>query len=858
MTEKRISHYQIVEQMGAGGMGVVYRARDPRLDRLVAIKVLTAHTAADPTAQARFVQEAKTASALDHPNICTIYEIDETPEGQLFIVMAHYEGRALDSMLSDGPLPVRDGVAIAMQVADGLGRAHGKSIVHRDVKSANVILTNDGVAKILDFGLAKIAGAVSLTQTGHAVGSPGYMSPEQVTGKPVDHRTDIWSLGVMLHELLTGKLPFKGEHAQALMYWIVNQDPALLSDSMEDVPEGLQEIISRCLAKDPDERYQDMTQVRRDLRAVLLEVPEDGSQRIHIPDASTSAIAAALQSGARPRSNLARRLRFPIALIALALMVAGGVWGARTLMRLNPPTATRVLVLPPEVTGATAQDSVMLTTNVQVALMRTLIALRGIDPVQPRGAIDPADLATEIDAAAADEVLVSRVQQAGGQLEIQLQRQDPSGAALWTEPFSSPVDEPVVLAGATQAHILFGYPDHRSSTSTDLLEVAKPDYERYLRAQHAYSTTGSRIPILESLADSLKMIQQGSPQFPDAYTLEATICDYIFQLSREPRWLDRARASIDVGAGRFPDDIRFERNRFRLLLSAGAFEEAQTVFENLRRRDPGSVETSHLESLLAEQSGDLARAADIMAGVVQRTNTRGYQIRLANLEYRLGRYDECRDRLQRITTRFPAHVWARSKLAELELLYGQPEAAEALYEALIEEAPNVARIVNLGLARELLGKYDAAALDFRRALDATPNDPYSMLNLADCEKMRGHNASADSLYRGVITLLEADPDADSWVNQLILAQCFAHLGRAQEAVGAAQQGMTKAQGAPDALYMASLVYAVVGEKASALVNASQAVDKGVQARWFHLPLFDSLRGDTEFQRILALDRITTL
>ena len=196
--------YQVVSQLGRGGMGLVYTATDPRLDRRVAIKLLPPDLARDETAKQRFLQEAKAASALAHPNICNIHEINETADGQLYLVMAHYEGKTLKERIARGPLDVNDAIDIATQVGQGLAKAHAAGIVHRDIKPANLMVTADGTVKILDFGLGKLAGAEGMTQTGTTLGTVAYMSPEQLRGEEVDHGTDIWSLGVVLFKMVAG------------------------------------------------------------------------------------------------------------------------------------------------------------------------------------------------------------------------------------------------------------------------------------------------------------------------------------------------------------------------------------------------------------------------------------------------------------------------------------------------------------------------------------------------------------------------------------------------------------------------------------------------------------------------------
>ena len=258
--------YKIVSQLGSGGMGVVYTATDPRLDRRVAIKLLPPDLTRDKAAKQRFLQEAKAASALDHPNICTIFEINETPDGQLYLVMAHYEGETLKERIARGPLELDDAIDIATQVGQGLEKAHAAGIVHRDIKPANLMVTADGTVKILDFGLAKLAGAEGMTQTGTTLGTVAYMSPEQLRGEDVDHRTDIWSLGVVLYEMVAGARPFKGERLEAVSANIFQSQPTSLARSRTGVSADLERMVTRALVKPVADRYQTVADLLGELR----------------------------------------------------------------------------------------------------------------------------------------------------------------------------------------------------------------------------------------------------------------------------------------------------------------------------------------------------------------------------------------------------------------------------------------------------------------------------------------------------------------------------------------------------------------------------------------------------------------
>ena len=269
--------YRIVEELGRGGMGIVYKAEDVRLKRTVALKFLPPELTHVAEIKDRFIREARAAAALDHPHICTIYEFDQA-EDRAFIAMAYIEGRNLKERIDAGPLGPEEALKLATQIAEGLQEAHRKGIVHRDIKSANVMVTAKGQAKVMDFGLARTAGATLVTREGTTMGTVAYMSPEQARGEKVDHRTDIWSFGVVLYEMLTGELPFKGDHEQAVVYAILKEKPKPIPDLRADLPPSIGQVVLRALEKDPDKRYQRMDDLLDDLKSIAAGIVPDEIQ----------------------------------------------------------------------------------------------------------------------------------------------------------------------------------------------------------------------------------------------------------------------------------------------------------------------------------------------------------------------------------------------------------------------------------------------------------------------------------------------------------------------------------------------------------------------------------------------------
>jgi serine/threonine protein kinase/tetratricopeptide (TPR) repeat protein len=859
----RAGNYEIVEMAGAGGMGVVYKARDLKLERSVALKFLPLEVDSSTKEKEQFLKEARTASSLDHPNIGVIHGVEETSDGRSFIVMAFYEGESLAQKIRKGLITFREAVDIAIQMAKGLEAAHARNVVHRDVKPANVLITPDGLAKIVDFGLARVITSVSMTQTGATSGTVGYMSPEQSLGKAIDCRTDIWALGVVLAEMLTGQNPFWRDNFSGIVVAILSDPPR----PMKGVPVELQQIVYRALSKEPAHRHQSCSELRAELenaRNVL------GPAVAVDPSAPTVSLKSAqLQKYIDHASQSAWGSAVPTKNVTTKLWIGFGAVLALTVLALIAFPATRnrlfgslggserhIAVLPFDNVGNNPANAPLAE-----GLMESLAGkLSDLDEsgnslwvvpsiaVRDRSISDPGAALRELGATLVVKGSVARngkdVRLAVNLIDTKNLRLIGSANVEDTAGDLVKLQDQVVARLAKLMHVKVPT-DMPGAVSASSNPAAYESYLKALGYVRRYDTPGNLDLAITALNEAVKTDPQfalGFAELGEAYRMK-------YQLDPNPKWIEEVSTNSSRALklnDRLPAAYVTLGNLHR---DSDKFELALQEYEHALRLEPHNADAVMGTANTYEKMGRISDAEEAFkkAAALRPDYWDGYNS-LGNFYDRQGKYAEAIAQFQHAAELTPDNAVIDINLAAAYLDRGSPQdlpAAEAALKKSIALGPSYPAYANLGFLYLNEKRYAESVATTRRALQLNDKDYLVWANLMAAYQGLNQKSDFEMAREHAITLLEQTVTSkpQDALTQVSLASLYAQKGLKEKAITRAQAALARSPDNPNVLELAGETYESLGDRRQALEYIDRALKNGY-------PL-DQLKDAPELRNLLS-------
>ncbi len=858
MIGRTFSHYQIVEKLGEGGMGVVYKARDTHLDRFVAIKVLPHAKMEDPERRRRFVQEAKAASALNHPNIVTIHDIEES-NGVHFIAMEYVEGKTLHELIQGRGLPLSQCLDYSAQIASALSKAHAAGIVHRDLKPSNVMITGEGLVKVLDFGLAKLtdraadgAGEEDVTRTltqtteeGVVLGTLAYMSPEQARGQPLDHRTDIFSLGVALYQMVSGTLPFRGPNAVETLDKLLHAPTPSLKAAYPELPEELDRTVVRATAKDREERYQSMQELASDLRSLIGAPRPPATVRI---DSRPAAIGVGTV-----RQKKSRLAKWSAAAVAVLLVLLAALLFRAHLPRWlggTPlPAQIHLAVLPFNNVIASPEDQFICDGLVDVLATKfgQLEQFQDTLHVVAASEVRSAKVATAQQANGVfrvNLVLSGSVRRASGRILLTLNLVD---ARTLRQIGSNTIDrrageligiENDAFSRAVAMLKLDLKPAARQALAAGQTKVAAA-YDSYLRAVGHFARYDVPEPKKELEAERKKDVDNGIRLFEEAIGRDSRFAlAYAglgeafwrkYQDTKERQWADDALKSC-LRAAELDGSL------------SGVHVTLGMVYRGIGEKDKAVEELKRavtLDTKSAEGYRELGRAYGALDQAENAENAYRKAIQLRpdcwSCHWYLGvfcsnkaRYDQAAEQFREVIRLVPDHFFAYSALGGIYILEWNYDQAAAMFEKSLSIRPTPEAYSNFGALRILQGRYpEAVPLLEEASSGGTPT--YKVWgNLGDAyAHTPGLSGHAGPAYARAVELVRKQLAVNQSAGaRASLASYLMGLGDKRQALAEIGRALTLAPKDSEVLFRAALVYEAAGDREKALESLAAAAAGG--------------------------------
>ncbi len=845
MIGESVSHYQILEKLGGGGMGVVYKAYDTRLKRQVALKFLSSELCHNEDAKIRFMREAQAASALDHLNICNVHEIDQTEDGQLFICMTLYEGDTFKKKIQEGPLPLDEVITISLQIARGLARAHEAGIFHRDIKPANIMFTEQGEVKIVDFGLAKLSSQQDLTKEGSTIGTVAYMSPEQAKGQTTDHRTDLWSFGVILYELLTGEWPFKGDYDQAVIYSVLNEEPEAIQNIRKDVPVELINIITRCLMKDPKDRYSSMDDI-----VLILQQYQQGitpTSRLYFLDTMERVI------------QRLKRYRLPI-IIIITLFVIFGLW--EIFFSFSSPRY--LVVLPFRVIGKEAiddfyRDGMLEIINSKLTQLEQFQEKLWIISGSEVRNHKLTSVAESRDIVGADLAITGSVGRTDGSFRytlnlvetesfIQLKSRDltvdRNAASIVVEKIINSIVEMLNLElGQETIGVLY-------AGGTILPDA----YDYYVRGR-GYLTHSEEIKNIETAISLFELALIADSTFLLAYTGLGEAFWRKYDATKDPQYVELAKTSCLKAMSLEDQHAEVNVTCGMIFSGIGEYEKAVDILQKALLIDPNNA-TASLELGLAYLSlGNLELARKTFEETVK--NRPGYwqgHSYLGFFYYVTGEYERALDQYQKVVELIPHSDVGYRKLAAVYFHMDKPGEFIVASEKAMKIKPSYSVVNNLAVFYYYSGEYEKAAKMFKEVLAYNIHDYLIYGNIATASYFTGQKDSAKVYYKKATELAEDERQINPRDDFILsnLAGYYARLDSSNKAYRLLDEVKNLDPDNLTVIFNMGDVYEQLGDRETALFWMKKAIENGATLAKFKLnPGLKDLIADEKFKEIIS-------
>jgi serine/threonine protein kinase/tetratricopeptide (TPR) repeat protein len=851
MIGETISHYRITEKLGAGGMGVVYKALDLDLERSVALKFLPADLAMSDADRERFFREARSASALDHPNIGVIYGIDKTPDGHLFIVMAYYSGETLGQKLKAGPLPMRQALDWSIQIASGLAATHARSIVHRDIKPSNIIITAENSPRIVDFGLARAVATPSATITGGATGTLPYMSPEQILGEQVDQRCDVWALSILVVQMVTGSHPFARDNSAAMTFAILNQPPA----AIDALPAPLQPIVLRGLAKDPARRYLNAQEILSDLERVQGQFTASGLQ-LEGPTATSADASEALKEVASHASTPRWQAQTPapqksqkwkrylLGVMAVLALAAGSMLFAPVRHRVAALLSgsggeSHVAVLPFDNIGndpaneAVAEglmDSLTSELSNLDAGQRSLWVVPA-SVVRSRKISDPSAAGKEL---GANLVVKGSIRRDGKNVQLTVNLIDAKN--LRQIGSASLEDRTGDLAGLQQEAVARLARLMNINVTADALRVtgghASPAaYELYLKSlglMQRYDKPGNLDEAVAALNNAVK----ADPQFALGYASLGRAYRLKYQLDPNPKWLEQAVSYCNQAIG-IDDHLPGTYVTLGLIHDAGGkYDLAVGEFQHALQLDPRNADALGGLARAYQSAGRLADAeAALKRAIALKPDYWDGYNSLGIFYNGQKKYDLAIAQLKRAVELTPDNAQAYLNLGAVYINTGDSQRfadAEAALNKSIDLSPTYPAYANLGQLQFRQLRYAESAAATEKALQLNDKNYLVWRNLAEIYLWLKEPEKAEAAHDRELILLEERAKTHTQDAGLLseMATIYARKNQAEKAQSLLQRALALAPNDTGVLLDAAGVYEAQGNRAKAIQYTQEGLSKG--------------------------------